>query len=396
MEYKFSDSLADLKPSAIREILKFTSEPGYIPLAAGNPAPETMPTDAVAAILSDIMAEQPVDALQYSVTEGYAPLRKYLKDYLKSKQGIGRDNDELIITSGAQQVMSLSAAVLCNAGDTVVCEDPSFIGSLNAFRAAGLKLVGVPVEKDGMDTDALEKVLETEKNVRFIYTIPNFQNPAGVCMSVAKRKALYDTAKRHGVMIVEDNPYGDTCFEGVCPPSVKSFDDDGLVIYAGSFSKVISPGLRVGFALAPSQVISKMVVCKQTSDVHTSILSQMICYRFMTGGGYENHLSRNREIYRNKCGLMLSLLDRDLAPFVDYNKPSGGLFIWCRIKDGSDAESFCKKALERRVAVVPGSAFSVTPGGNKNCFRLNYSTPTDEQIVNGIGILGEVAKATLG
>lgn len=396
MEYNFSDNLKDLKPSAIREILKFTSEPGYIPFAAGNPAPETLPTDAVSAILSDIMMEQPVDALQYSVTEGYAPLRKTLKDYLKSTQNIGRDSDELIITSGAQQVMSLSAAVLCDAGDTVVCEDPSFIGSLNAFRAAGLKLVGVPVEKDGMNVELLDKVLDAEKNVKFIYTIPNFQNPAGVCMSVQKRKALYETAKQHKVMIVEDNPYGDTCFDGVCPPSVKSFDEDGIVIYAGSFSKVISPGLRVGFALAPSAVISKMVVCKQTADVHTSILSQMICYRFMTGGGYENHLSRNREIYRNKCGLMQSLLDRDMAPFIEYNKPSGGLFIWCRIKNGSDAESFCKKALERRVAVVPGSAFSVAPGGNGDCFRLNYSTPTDEQIVNGIGILGEVAKATLG
>ncbi len=391
MDYSFSSSVAGLKPSAIREILKFTSVPGYIPFAAGNPAPEALPTDAVAEITADIMRQNPIAALQYSVTEGYTPLRDYLKKYMKEKHNVGTDCDELIITSGAQQVMNLTAMVLCNTGDTVICENPSFIGSLNAFRSFGLNLVGVDMESDGMNIEKLEEALKNNPKAKFIYTIPTFQNPSGVCMSLEKRKAVYELAKKYNIVILEDNPYSDTRFAGEELPTIKSFDTEGLVIYAGTFSKVISPGLRVGYAIAPKEIISKMVVCKQTSDVHTSILSQMVCHKFMTEYDYEGHLDKNREIYRKKCQLMTDLLDKHLGSKVSYIKPEGGLFIWVKLPDYVDMTAFCTKAVENKVATVPGTAFTANQSDISHCFRINYSTPTDEQIIKGMEILGQVA-----
>ncbi len=392
MDYSFSKSVAELKPSAIREILKFTSMPGYIPFAAGNPAPEALPTDAIAKISADIMTRKPVDALQYSVTEGYIPLRNYLKEYMKTKHNIGRDFDELIITSGAQQVMSLTAMVLCNAGDTVICENPSFIGSLNAFRAQGLNLVGVDIESDGINIEKLEAALKAHPETKFIYTIPTFQNPSGTCMSLAKRKAMYELAKKHGVIILEDNPYSDTRFAGQELPTIKSFDEDGIVVYAGTTSKVISPGLRVGFTVAPAPIVQKMVVCKQTADVHTGIFGQMICHEFMTNGHYDEHLDKNREIYRKKCNLMSGLIDEHLGNYVEYVKPEGGLFIWLKLPKTANMVDFCTKAVENKVATVPGTAFTVDTKAESHYFRVNYSTPTDEQIINGMEILGKTAK----
>lgn len=392
MSYTFSENIASLKPSAIREILKFTSMPGYIPFAAGNPAPEALPTESIATITADIMKDAPVTALQYSVTEGYTPLRDHLKEYMLKKHSVGKELDELIITSGAQQVMNLTAMVLCNSGDTIICENPSFIGSLNAFRSFGLKLVGVDIDDDGINIEKLEAALKAHPEAKFIYTIPTFQNPSGTCMSLEKRRAVYELAKKYGIIILEDNPYSDTRFAGEELPTIKSMDEDGLVIYAGTFSKVISPGLRVGYTIAPKEIISKMVVCKQTADVHTSILSQMICHEFMTKYDYEAHLDRNREVYRKKCGLMTKLLDEHLGGKVTYVRPEGGLFIWCKLPENVDMTRFCTAAVEQKVATVPGSAFTADPGDISHCFRINYSTPTDEQIIKGMEILGKVAK----
>ena len=263
MEYQFSDRVVNLKPSAIREILKYSSDPAVIPLSAGNPAPEAFPTQAIAEISRRVLAEEPVAALQYSVTEGYLPLRETLRSYMKEKHRVGRDFDDVLITSGAQQVMDLLTKSMCNAGDTVLCEAPSFVGSLNTFRSYQVKLRGIPMQDDGMDMDALEKALQEEQRVKFIYTIPNFQNPTGITMSLEKRRRLYALAVQYNVLVLEDNPYGDLRFEGEDLPCVKSFDEAGAVVYAGTFSKVISPGMRVGYAVVPKTVMAKMVVCKQ-------------------------------------------------------------------------------------------------------------------------------------
>ncbi len=392
MEYTFSNNISGLKPSAIREILKFTSLPGYIPFAAGNPASEALPSKTVAEISADILSNRPVDALQYSVTEGYTHLRQTLKDYMNKKHNIGRDFDEIIITSGAQQVMNLTSMVLCNTGDTVLCENPSFIGSLNAFRSFGLRTVGVDIDDDGINIEKLEEALKSHPEAKFIYTIPTFQNPSGVCMSLEKRKAVYALAKKYHVLILEDNPYSDTRFAGDDLPTIKSFDEDGIVIYAGTFSKVISPGLRVGFTIAPASIVSKMIVCKQTSDVHTNIFGQIICHEFMTKHDYEGHLNRNREIYRKKCNLMTSLLDEHLGKYVHYVKPDGGLFIWVALPENVDMIDFCKRAVDNKVATVPGNAFCADVNSTSHCFRINYSTPTNEQIIKGVEILGMTAK----
>jgi len=393
MSYKFADRVMGLKPSAIREILKFTSMPGYIPFAAGNPAPEAFPIEAVNEISAKLLNMHPVDALQYSITEGYAPLREHLKDYMKRKHNIGREFDNIIITSGAQQVMNLSTMALCNPGDTIICENPSFIGSLNSFRSFEINLAGVDVEADGMSIEVLENQIKSNQKARFIYTIPNFQNPSGVTMSLEKRKKLYDLAKQYGLLILEDNPYGDIRFSGENIPSIKSFDEDGIVIYAGSFSKVLAPGIRVGYCIAPAEIIAKLVVCKQTSDVHSNIWGQIICHEFMTNYDYEGHLSKNCKIYAKKANLMMDLIDKYLLPAgITYTRPEGGLFIWCKLPDGVDMLEFCNAAVEQKVAVVPGNAFTMKDTDPTQCFRVNFSTPTDEQLVQGMEILGKVAK----
>lgn len=392
MKYNFSDKISSLQPSAIREILKATSDPSIIPLAAGNPAPDAFPVDEVRNITADILSKNPIDALQYGVTEGYQPLRDAVTDWMKKRENIGKEFDNTLIVSGATQVMDLVTKVLCNEGDTVVCEEPSFIGSLNCFRSYGCKLKGVPVESDGMNIDVLEDVLKTTDNVRFIYTIPNFQNPSGATMSLEKRERLYSLAKKYNAIILEDNPYGDLRVAGEKVPTIKSMDEDGIVIYAGSFSKILSPGMRVAYCIGPKEILAKMTVGKQASDVHTPCLNQMIVYEWLTKYDVDAHIKKIQGIYREKLELMCECIDRELGSFVEYVKPEGGLFVWCKLPDDVDMLEFVSKAVEKKVAVVPGNAFLVNDNEKTQCIRLNFSTPTNEGIINGIKALGEVAK----
>ena len=392
MDYVFSDRVQNLKPSAIREIFKYAADPSVVSLSAGNPSPDAFPAKEIAEISNRLLSENPVAALQYSVTEGYAPLRSYLSEYMQKKHNVGKDSDDILITSGAQQVMDLVSKSVLNEGDAVICENPSFIGSLNTFRSYNARLVGVAVEEDGMNIEQLERALEEEPKVKLIYTIPNFQNPSGVTMSLEKRKAVYDLAKKYGVLIIEDNPYGDLRYSGEFLPCIKSFDDEGVAIYSGSFSKVISPGMRVGYAIAPKEIIQKMVVCKQGQDVHTNIWSQMVCYEFLTGYDFEKHLERLRSIYRKKAAFAMDLLDEYLVPKITYHKIDGGLFIWCDLPESVDTADFCMEAVKNKVCVVPGSAFMANETDATHSFRINFSTPTDEQLEKGIKILGAMAQ----
>ena len=279
MEYRFSDKLASLKPSAIREIFKSLSDPTVISFAAGNPAAESFPVGELARLSADIFEKTPVTALQYSLTEGYPPLREAVAARLREKFAIGRAGDETFIVSGGNQGIELSAKVLCNEGDAVICEEPSFIGALNAFRSNGACTVGVPLHGDGIDPDELDAVLAREPRARMIYLIPTFQNPSGITTSYEKRRKIYEIALRRGVMIFEDNPYGELRFAGEDIPTFKSMDTEGIVIYCSSFSKILSAGMRVGYVTAPGPVMQKMVVAKQVEDVHTNIFFQMLCYR---------------------------------------------------------------------------------------------------------------------
>ncbi|MCH5353930.1 MAG: PLP-dependent aminotransferase family protein [Acutalibacter sp.] len=392
MKYQFSDRVQGLKPSAIREILKNSSAPGIIPLSAGNPAPDAFPAEDIRRISAELLEHTPIEALQYGVTEGYTPLREHLRNYMKQKHNVGTENDDILITSGAQQVMDLLTKTLLNEGDTVLCEAPSFIGSLNTFRSYRAKLRGIPMEEDGIDTEALEQALEQEKNIKYLYTIPNFQNPSGITMSLPKRKKVYELCKAHNVIILEDNPYGDLRFAGEDLPSIKSFDTEGIVVYAGSFSKVISPGMRVGYAIGPKEVIQKMVVCKQGEDVHSNMWAQIVCHRFMTECGYEAHLDRLREIYRRKSGVLLTAMEHHFRPLISWSKFEGGLFAWCTLPEDIDMLEFVKAGTEKKVCVVPGTAFLTDESEPCSSFRINFSTPTDEQLQEGIEILGKLAK----
>ena len=358
MEYRISDKLAALKPSAIREIFKSLSDPSIISFAAGNPSPLSFPVEDLAALSADIFAHQSTAALQYSVTEGYPPFREAIKARMKEKFGIGRDFDETIVTTGGNQAVELCCKVMCNEGDVVVCENPSFIGALNAFRSNGAKTVGVPLRDDGIDTDMLDNLLSSTPRAKMLYLIPTFQNPAGVTSTLENRKKVYEIAKKYGVLIFEDNPYGELRFAGEDVPTYKSFDEDGLVMYCSSFSKILSAGMRIGYACGPAPVIQKMVVAKQVEDVHTNIFFQMLCYRYMTERDLDAHITEIRKIYRDKATLMLSELDRHMPKCVKYTRPEGGLFLWCTLPGGVSSADFVKKALERKVAVVPGTAFN--------------------------------------
>ena len=398
MEYVVSDKVKTLKPSAIREIFKYAADPTVVSLSAGNPAPEAFPVKAIAEISAQILEENPIAALQYSFTEGYPPLKTAVWDYMTGKYGVGSENDDILITSGAQQVMDLFTKTTCNEGDTVICEAPSFIGSLNSFRSFNCRLCGIPLEHDGMNLEALEKALQTEKNVRFIYIIANFQNPSGVTTSLEKRKAIYELAKKYSVMILEDNPYGELRISGENVPCIKSLDTDGIVVYAGSFSKVLSPGMRLGYAIAPKPIIQKMVVCKQGEDVHSNSWAQMVAHKFMTEYDFEGHLASLRKIYKKKADFCMDLLDKYIVPTgITYQRIEGGLFIWCKLPDNAKISmpEFCKQAVLNKVCVVPGNAFLTDEAEQCSSFRINFSTPTDEQLEKGIKLLGKLASEVL-
>ncbi|MCL2517567.1 MAG: PLP-dependent aminotransferase family protein [Oscillospiraceae bacterium] len=383
MEYKISEKMKDMKPSAIREIFKSLSDPEMIAFAAGNPAPESFPVKELNEISNYIFQNNAVTALQYSISEGYPALRESVKKRLNVK-------DTVIIVSGGQQGLELTNKVMCNPGDVVLCENPSFIGALNAYRSNGTIPVGVDIDEDGINIEKLEHALKTIPNVKLLYVIPNFQNPAGLTMSLEKRKAVYSLALKYGVIILEDNPYGELRFRGEDIPTIKSMDTEGIVVYCGSFSKILSAGMRVGFLCAPDELMQKIVVAKQVEDVHTNIFFQMVCERFMNHYDLEGHIQKVRGIYRAKCHNMLTALDKYMPKEVKYTRPDGGLFIWCTLPDSIPLNDFVQTALAQKVAVVPGTAFNCDETAPSQSFRITYSTPSPEQIERGVKIMSEI------
>lgn len=392
MSYDLSKKYKNLKPSAVREILKATSQPGMIAFAGGSPAVEAFPCEEVKKLSAEILNENPVSALVYGVSEGYEPLRVNVKNWLKRRENVGSDDDVVIITSGGTQVMDIATRILTDEGDTVICEDPSFIGSLNCFRSHGCNLVGVPIDADGMNINALEQAVKENPNAKFIYTIPNFQNPGGTTLSLEKRKKMYEIAKKNGIVILEDNPYGNLRVSGSDVPSIKSMDTEGIVIYAGSFSKILAPGIRVAYAVVPKKYAGAFTIGKQVSDVHTGVLNQMIVSKWFDEYDVDAHIEEIKKIYKRKLELMCNSLDEYCGDFITYVKPQGGLFVWAKLPENVDMIEYVNKLLKRNVAVVPGTAFAVDDTKPCNYVRLNFSTPTDENIVEGVKIMGEIAK----
>ena len=392
---KFSDKVKHLEASAIREIFKLLAKPGIISFAGGAPDPNLFPKKEFAEIAKEILENQGNVALQYGVTEGYAPLRDWTKARLV-RQGIIPSTEDVIIVSGGQQGIDLATKSLINPGDGIICEEPSFIGGLNCFRSFNAELYGVPVLSDGIDTEKLEETLKAHPNVKLLYTISTFQNPSGITISLEKRKKILELAEKYDFLIYEDNPYGELRFSGEEVPTFKSMDKDGRVIYFGSFSKILAPGMRLGFTSAPAPLLERMIICKQTEDVHTNVLSQMIAYEFVTRYSIDEHIAKLRAAYGKKCKLMMDCMDKYFPASVEHTCPEGGLFLFCTMPEGYDSKELMKRALDKNVAFVPGTSCMIDDKATYSTFRMNYSTASEEDIEKGIKALGEVLHEFMG
>ncbi len=392
MTFHYSHKADAMRPSIIRGLLKQMADPSLISFAGGNPDADAFPAEEIRAISDELLSGEAAATLQYSITEGYPPLIEAGRAYLNRQWPIVGEGDGLIISAGSQQVMDFMARLLCNEGDLVATEDPAFLGALNSFRAYGVQLAGVPIQPDGPDLAALEAILSANPKPRFFYTIPNFQNPTGAVCSLTKRKAVYELCVKHGVPILEDNPYGELRVAGEALPPIKSFDTQNAVVYAASMSKILSPGMRVAFCAGQSELLNKMVLAKQGNDVHTNLWGQRICERFLTSCDMEAHLARLRGIYREKALLMAGEMEKKLSGSIRFEPPQGGMFIWATLPDGVDTPAFVQRCLENRLAIVPGSAFYVDEAAPCQSVRLNFSAPSKLQIVEGVAIMAKVLK----
>ena len=392
MEYTsfFADRVKDMKGSAIREMFKRMADPEIISLAGGNPAAELFPGDELSKIAGKILMTSPTLALQYGTTDGYPKMKECAIERAKKVNSF-KENDGVIIMTGANQGIDLTTKAVINKGDKIIVESPSFIGSLNAFRTYEAQLVGVEVEDDGMSMDGLEAALSANPDAKLIYTIPTFQNPTGTTMSLAKRKRLLELAKEYDVLVIEDNPYGDLRFSGEEVPTIKSMDDEGRVIYVGSFSKILSPGLRLGYVVANEALLEKIEILKQVNDVHTPMMTQLMCVEFMKKYDIDKYIVKNKELYGKKCACMVEAMNKYFPEGkVKWVVPEGGIFLWCECPGIEDVSPIVERCLEKKVAIVPGSNFAIDPKAPSNMFRLNYSSATLEKIEEGVKRLGEV------
>ena len=401
---RFSERAQGARSSAIRELLKLTERPEVISFAGGLPAPEVFPLAEVEAAACRVLEEHGAAALQYSVTEGYLPLRELLVRHM-ARYGIRVTPDNVIITTGAQQALDLIGKLLVNPGDAVLTEQPTFLGALQAFSGYQAHYVCVPVDDEGLEVDRLEEALRA--GPKFLYILPNFQNPSGVTLSLPRRRRLVELASHYGAPIVEDDPYGQLRYEGSHLPPLVQIDAEyhgcahgersfrGGVIYLGSLSKTLAPGLRIGFMVAPEEVITKLVQMKQGADLHTSTLTQMIAYETARGGFLDRHVTRIRAVYRERRDAMLAALTAHMPAGVGWTRPQGGLFLWVTLPDHLDAEALLEDALREKVAFVSGRPF-FPRGGGRNTMRLNFSYCAPPVIEEGIARLGSVVARRLG
>jgi 2-aminoadipate transaminase len=382
--------------SAVRELLKLTEQPDIISFGGGLPAPDVFPLKEFSDACQVVIRDHGALALQYGTTEGYLPLREWIVGH-SDRYGIKVTADNVLITSGSQQGLDLLGRIFINRGDRILVESPTYLGALQAWNAYGAEYVAVPADKDGMITDALEEALRTSP--KFIYVLPNFQNPTGVTLSLERRVKLVELADRYGVPIIEDDPYGQLRFEGEHLPAVVVLDDQyranshpyyhGNVIYLSTFSKILSPGLRLAWVIAPPEVIRKFVQAKQGSDLHTSTFNQLVAFEISKDGFLNRHIKVIRKVYGERRDVMLAAMDRYFPPEVDWTQPSGGLFLWGTMPENLKSTEVLKDALEQKVAFVPGGAFYPN-GGGENTMRLNFSYATPEVINEGISRLGKV------
>ena len=396
---RYAQRTQRMTSSAIRELLKLTARPDIISFAGGLPAPELFPVDEIRCAADELLRREGHKALQYSTTEGYPPLREMIVRHM-ARYGIMVGLENVLITTGSQEALDLIGKVLINPGDRILTETPSYLGAIQAFNMYGAEYVTVPIDDDGLITEHLEEALRT--GPKFMYVLPNFQNPAGVTLSRARRQEVVRIGDQYGIPIIEDDPYGQLRYEGQHITPLVVLDAEmhnehrnghayrGNVIYLSTFSKTLAPGLRLGWVVAPEQVVLRMVQAKQGTDLHSSTFDQMLAYEVAKGGFLDQHIRTLRQVYHRRRDVMLAALERafpDPALGVRWTRPQGGLFLWVTLPPGTDTSEVLIDAVKEKVAFVPGESFH-PGGGGKNTMRLNFSNATEEQIETGIAGLG--------
>ncbi|WP_280153664.1 PLP-dependent aminotransferase family protein [Piscinibacter sp. XHJ-5] len=385
MTFQQARRAARMNPSIIREILKVTERPGIISLAGGLPSPDTFPVEAMRDAAERVLRDSPREALQYAASEGYGPLREWVAGHLAG-QGQRVEASQVLITTGSQQGLDLVGKVLIDAGSRVAVESPTYLGALQAFAPYEPELVSVACDDDG----PLPEGLDVARGARFLYALPNFQNPSGRCMSEARRAALVERALALGLPLVEDNPYGDLWFDVAPPAPLASRWSDG-VVYLGSFSKVLAPGLRLGYVVAPKPLCPKLLQAKQAADLHTPSFNQRLVHEVIRDGFLQTHVPTIRQRYRAQRDAMRAALERHMPPGCHWNVPSGGMFFWLELPEGVDAMQLLPHAVERGMAFVPGAAF-YADHPKPNTLRLSFVTVSPERIEQGIAMLAQALK----
>lgn len=395
MAIKFAERTNNMEGSAIRELLKLTQRPDVISFAGGMPAPELFPVKEMIDVATKVLEEQGRTAMQYSTTEGYAPLRTHIANRMNDKLNTKVVADDILVTNGSQQCLDFIGKAFIDKGDVVLCESPSYLGAINAFNAYQPRFIDVPTDENGMIMEELEKILETTENVKFIYVIPDFQNPSGRTWPLERREKFMEIINKYEIPVAEDNPYGELRFEGEYLPSLKSMDSKGLVMFLGTLSKILCPGYRLGWVAAAPEILAKFNVIKQAADLQASTISQMEMSKFFDLYSVDDHVAKLREVYGHRRTVMLDAMKKYFPEGVTYTYPNGGLFTWVILPEGIDAAVLQKeKALPLNVAFVPGEPFFPN-GGNANTFRMNYSCMPDEKIEEGIRLLGKAIEEAI-
>ena len=391
---KYAKRMDALVPSDIREVMKMIAEnPGTISFAGGLPDPELFPAEEMRKATNKILTENPNSALQYGLTLGNVSLRKKIVD-LMAREGVETTVDNIAVTTGSQQAITVAAMLFLDEEDIIITENPSYLGAFSAFKPFATSYIGIDGDEDGMLMDELEETLKNTPKAKVIYVIPNFQNPTGRTWSMERRKRLLERAKEYDLVIFEDNAYGEVRFEGERIPSIKSLDTEGRVVYLGSFSKILSPGLRVGWACATEEIISKYELVKNGLDLQSAELAQMQVDEFLANNDLDQHLNKINTVYKERRDVMINTIKEEFPEEAKYFYPRGGMFVWVELPDHVNTRELLKMAIERKVGFVPGGSFY--PGEDcESSMRINFSTMKNEKIVEGIKILGELLKEIL-
>ena len=388
----FAERTRAMKPSAIRALLALTAKPDITSFAGGLPAKELFPVADFKAAVDAVMDEAGPTALQYGQTDGWAPLRQQIADRMFAKNNIKCEASDILLTAGSQQGLDFCGRIFVNPGDTVIMEAPSYLGAINAFNTSEPNYVEIPTDDGGMIMEELEKTLASTKNVKLIYVIPDFQNPTGRTWSLERRKKFMEIVNKYEIPVVEDNPYGELRYSGEYQPALKSLDTKGLVIYLGTMSKILAPGVRVGWICACHEYLEKFNLLAQAAVLQTSTFGAMACSKYIEMFDLDAHVEECRRVYAKRCALMVESMEKYFPEEIKFTHPDGGLFTWADCPSYINTTEMANACLEKKVAYVPGDGFFPN-GGNSHCLRLNYSCSSEEQIVNGIKIIGDVMKS---